>query len=306
MTTSRILLFSLSLCACGDNAVTMPVDMTGAPANDMTASAPDGGMAMPCQPPTKYGGGELQMTGTNVIARIVDETGAPLANQEVIICGINLCDAPAKTGPDGSVSMMSKLAYMKPAFHYGDGLTYALLAVPLTAASTDFTTGGHVLATAKLSDKPGATLTPGASAQSGDVTITLPANTTVGLDGLVYDTPDKQKFRAASIPLANAGPLVVASGAPGDFSLLYGVAPADTLLCPAVSMKVALPASLGWAPGTAVEFWVFSSDTFQQWAPYAGWAKASDGVVDSDGKTVSTSPGQGLLYLNSFAIRKSH
>ena len=42
-----------------------------------------------------------------------------------------------------------------------------------------------------------------------------------------------------------------------------------------------------------------------EYAPYGGWAKASDGVVSDDGKTASTVDGGGFIYLDNFAIRKS-
>ena len=43
-----------------------------------------------------------------------------------------------------------------------------------------------------------------------------------------------------------------------------------------------------------------------QWAPYAGWAKASDGVVSGDGASAATldGPQQGFPLLENFAIRK--
>lgn len=94
------------------------------------------------------------------------------------------------------------------------------------------------------------------------------------------------------------------------FGLLYGLAPAETTICPPAAVTVALPHAttspndLGWMAGTAVEFWEMTTDTGQTWAPYAGWAKISDGTVSADGTSVSTKPGQGFPFLETFAIRK--
>ena len=163
------------------------------------------------------------------------------------------------TDAAGHVSIQTTLNMKKPAFKYGDGLSYAELSIPLTAATTDFTAGGKVLALGKLAGKTGAPLTPGSAATSGDVTILLPSGAIVGIDTLVYDTPDSQMFRAVTVPLTNVGPVldsVQVAGAPANFALLYGVGPAETTLCaPAEEFAVKLPHTtaaannnLGWAP----------------------------------------------------------
>ena len=275
------------------------------------------GGAASCAPRASYGGGETSMAGASVTASIVDETGAPVAGQPTYICGLDICSAPAATDSAGHVSIHTTLTMKKPAFKYGDGVSYAELSVPLTTATTDFTAGGKVLALGKLAGKPGAPLAPGSSATSGDVTIAVPLGATVGIDTLVYDTADSQMFRAVGIPLNNVGPVldpVEVAGAPADFSLLYGVGPAETSLCPSAKISVALPHAtaatandLGWLPGTAVEFWVTTTDTAQTYAPYAGWAKMSDGIVSADGSRATTLDGalEGFVFLESFAIRKA-
>jgi hypothetical protein len=261
-----------------------------------------------CPPGMTYGGGEITKPGGSVTAKIVDETGAALpAGQPVYICGINLCSPAGMTNAMGSVQISTTLMLTKPAFKVGDAINYAEIAIPLTAATTDLTAGGtKVINTAKLADAPGVALTPGMSATSGDVTLAIPANDTVGIDLITYETPDQQLFHAVSIPVANEGPWLAASGKT-DFALLYGVTPSETTLCPAVQVTVALPHAtmtpndLGWAPGAAVEFWMMTTDTGQTYAPYAGWAKQSGGTVSADGKSVTTT--DGFIFLESFAIR---
>ncbi len=276
-----------------------------------SGSSSDGGGSN-CAPGAPFGGGETKVTGQqSVTAKIVDEKGAPIAaGQPVFICGIDLCSNPATTDATGSVTITTSLAMKKPAFKVGDALTYAELAIPLSAATTDFTAGGtKVLSTAKLSGATGAAFKAGSTVSSGGVSLVLAAATNVEVNQLIYDTDDKQLFRAVSIPLDNDGPWLASSGHT-DFSLLYGVSPAGTTFCPAATATVALPHAtstpndFGWAAGTAVEIWVMTTDVGQTYAPYAGWAKASDATVDADGTSVTTVAGQGLTYLDNFAIRK--
>jgi hypothetical protein len=269
-----------------------------------------------CGPRGTYGGGETSQAGASVTANIADETGAPVAGQPVYITGLDISSAPSTTDSAGHVAIQTNLSMKKPAFKVGDGLAYTELAIPLTAASTDFSAGGQLLAVGKLSNKTGATLTPGAPAISGDVTVAVPAGGSVGIDTLVYDTPDSQKLRTVGLPLANSGPVLASApaGVGAGFALLYGVAPSETVFCPAAKVTVALPHTtsfigndLGWAAGTTVEFWITTLDTAQTYAPYAGWAKMSDGVVSADGTSVSTADGpqEGFTFLENFAIRKA-
>src|SRR5439155_21528611 len=96
-------------------------------------------------------------------------------------------------------------------------------------------------------------------------------------------TPADQELRAAAIPVGMAKPVIDPKL---NLQILYGVAPAETGFCPAAAVSV--PNDAMWPAGTDVEFYIHSVDTAQDWAPYAGWAKVSDGKVSADGKTIST------------------
>lgn len=260
-----------------------------------------------------YGVPIMDVPGGSVTASIVDETGAPVAGQPIYICGTNLCSPPGTTQSNGAASINTSLGMTKPAFKFGDAVEYAEISIPLTQATNDFTAlGTGKLATGKLSDKPGAVLMPGTQATSGDVTVSLPADASVIIDPLIYDTCDKQLLRTVNIPLANLGPVldpVMIGGAPAGFAAYYGLAPAMTTVCPAAKVTVALPHKtatpndFGWAPNAAVEFWITTVSSSGVYAPYAGWAKASDGTVSADGTTVSTVDGGGFAVLENFAIR---
>ncbi len=312
MNRLHLLLLSLALpCVLLSSCSSNPVAAsdagsdagTGAGTDAGSSDAGDGGS---CLPRATYGGGEVNTQEGSVTAFIVDEIGAPIAGgQPVYICGLNLCSAPSTTSDAGTASITTNLSMKRPAFKYGDAINYAEFAIPLTSGSTDFTANGTgTLGTGKLSDKPGAALTPGTSAISGDVTVALAADAIVGIDTLTYSTADQQKFRAVNIPLTNLAPVlgnVTVSGAAANFALVYGVAPAETTLCPPAQISVSLPQTLRWAAGAAVEFWITTSDVSQTYAPYGGWAWMSDGVVSPDGKRVTST--QGFNLLENFAIR---
>jgi hypothetical protein len=246
-----------------------------------------------------FGGGEATWVGASVTASLVDQTGAPVVGQPAYICGLDLCSPPKSFDAQGHVSITTALSMKRPAFKFGDALTYAEFGIPLVAADTTFGT----LVTAKL-PTTGAVLTPGAVATSGGVSLSLAAGTVIGLDTLTYDTADKQQLRIAAVPVSQAAPQLPSGS---DFTLLYGLSPAGTLLCPKAQVTVPLPHAtqtpndFGWAPGAAVEFWVTTVDVSQSPAPYAGWARLSDGVVSADGTSVSTT--EGFAALQNFAVR---
>jgi hypothetical protein len=264
------------------------------------SGTPDGGTAA-CVPATPFDGGTQTLAGESVTADLVDETGAPVAaGQPLFITGLDISSDPAATGAGGTASISTSLAEKRPAFKYGDSISYAEFAIPLSAGSTDFTRiGTGKLGTAKLSGKPGASLTAGADAVSGDVTVSVPSGAAIGIDTLVYATADQQLFRAVSVPLTNLGPVLPAS--PAGFGLVFGLAPSETTICPPAKVTVAVPVSLGWAAGSPVEFWITSIDVAQTFSPYAGWAKVSDGTVSADGKTATTTTG--FPVLENFAVR---
>jgi hypothetical protein len=330
MSTSIGLLFAAGLAVClgcggsGSGASDGGAGHGGAGAAGGAGTAGGAGAAgsggaggqSACGPRGTYGGGETSQAGASVTANIVDETGAPVVGQPVYITGIDISSAPSMTDSAGHVAIQTNLSMKRPAFKVGDTIAYTELAIPLTAATTDFSTGGQLLAIGKLSNKTGAALTPGTAATSGDVTVAVPAGATVGIDTLIYDTPDSQKLRTVGLPLANSGPVLASApaGVGAGFALLYGVAPSETIFCPAAKVTVTLPHTtsatgndLGWAAGTAVEFWITTVDVSQTYAPYAGWAKMSDGVVSADGTSVSTADGPqgGFTFLENFAIRKA-
>jgi len=239
-----------------------------------------------------FGGSETAVPGGSVTAKIVDTGGAAVASQPIYICGIDLCSPPATTDASGNANLTTNLMMKIPAFKFGDAVNYAEFSVRLSMASTDLGT----LTTAKF-PATGATMTAGADASNGGVTLSVPAGASVDVDPLVYDTPDKQGFKAVAVPVDKVQPMVDQIGT--GFEVLYAVSPAETRICPAA--KLDIPNTAGWAASAAVEFWVTTLDAGQEYAPYAGWTKVTDGAVSADGTRVTTTTG--VESLNHFAVR---
>ena len=235
----------------------------------------------------------------SVEATIVDLGTPPMPVAGVLsfLCGTDICSAPQETGGDGKVIVNAPApgTMVQPAFKYGDGLEYGKFAVPLPDAI-------NVLPTTAIAKLPpfaeGKTLEAGTTVTSGDVTLTIPEGTEVEIDYLLYDETAKEGFRTTTIPDPTA---VIAIDPDLMLEIAYAVAPVETLFCPAVMVTV--PNSLGWPVDADVEFFVHGVDLGRHWAPYAGWAKMSDGKVSADGTTISTSPEGGMSILSVFGIR---
>jgi hypothetical protein len=239
-----------------------------------------------------FGDGGTSVQVGSVSATVVDLGGAPIANVEVQACGLNIAYSGA-TSASGTTTLNVNAMLEQPMFKFGDALTYAKLAAPITMATTTFPS----VVTSALPAQGTAFAT--GDVVNGGVTISIPANDVVTVDMLNYMTADQQKFRAVMIPGSKetALPDVPTLG----IEVLYGVAPLETTFCPPVTVTVAN--TQGWPAGQAVEFYLHGVDVLQEWSPYGGWAKVSDGQVSADGQTVSTT-GAGFPALETFGIRK--
>ena len=248
----------------------------------------------PCPTAPGFTDSNPSRTITSVSATVTDLGGTPIPQLAVQVSGVDLA-FPGTTNANGAVTVSPGHQLHDPAFRFGDALTYAELEIPLTAATTALGT----ITTAPL-PVGGTAFVPGGNASSGGVTVGLDAGATVAIDELTYDTADKQKFRAVELPVDKLGPVVTPSGL--DLALVFGVAPAGTLFCPPAQITVpndgALPAN------AQVEFFILGGDVAQQWAPYAGWTKISDGQVSADAFSISTADGAGFPILEGvFGVR---
>ncbi len=295
---------AISACSSGSGSATGTGggDATGGGTNagggsTTTGSSGTGG-EKECPPGPGYKGGEATLAVGTVTATMVDAvTGKGVVGLDVFICGINICLAAVPTQNDGTVTAAGAgTEVVAAALKYGDGIAFAKFAVPLTGSAMDFGT----LITAALPAE-GKTIQPGKAVLSGGVTLTVPEGGTIIHDELLFDTPEKQQFRAVALPLDKAAATV-------DPKLglvaVFGVGPLETVFCPSAAVEFANPDPAQLPAGTAVEFLVHGESAFQEWAPYSGWAKVSDGVVSADGTKISTAADGGMPVLTTFGVRK--
>lgn len=243
-----------------------------------------------------------------VTATILDLNAAPVSGLLTQVCGTDFC-VNGKTDDAGAVvtcqsggqictpgiSPGQELTH--PAFKYGAGLRYVKFAYPLPTGSTQFNLG--TLTIVPL-DPPGSgsPLTPGSTVSSNGVTLTLAEGTVVTIDELTYLAADEQQFRAVVFEPADAPDAIDSSL---NLELLVGTTPIETEFCPAAALS--LPNSKGWAADSEVEFFLHGVSIEEEWAPYAGWAKVSDGKVSADGTTVTTNEGEGIPHLSVIGVR---
>ncbi|MCB9584156.1 MAG: hypothetical protein H6718_02105 [Polyangiaceae bacterium] len=243
-----------------------------------------------------------------VLAKVVNPQGAPVADLLAQVCGTDFC-VNGKTDATGAVVTCQSGGQIctpginpgqdmtLPAFKYGAGLNFVKFAYPLPSGTTQFDLG--TLAIVPLGPPgSGQTLTSGATVTSNEVELTLAENTAVKIDQLTYLTEDEQQFRAVVFDPADAPDAVDPSL---NLELLVGTTPIETEFCPAATLS--LPNSKGWAADADVEFFVHGVSIEEEWAPYAGWAKVSDGKVSSDGTKVVTNDGEGIPHLSVIGVR---
>jgi hypothetical protein len=218
-----------------------------------------------------------------VSAQIVDEQGEPTSSGLVQVCGRDKC-INADVADDGVLIKPVNQELDTPACKFGDGFTWAKLAIPLGKGDTDLGT----LTTVRLPDyADGLPFTPGNSISSGGVTLTLDASAHIDIDELDYETEAEQGFRAVQLPadaLAQLGQ---------DFVVGFALSPLETRICP--SPALSLENSSNLAPGTAVELYMLGLDAGEAWVPYGQWQKVSDGTVSDDGATLDFAEGPPLL-----------
>jgi hypothetical protein len=234
----------------------------------------------------------------HVSATVIDENGAPVPHLLAQACGTNVC-VNGSTDANGVVIIDTDAKEQKPAFKYGDGKTHAKFALPLRGDSPISVDLGEQRTVAFDPPESGAELAPGKLASSRGVELLLASDANpVKPDPFEFDTPDLRKFRAAAVSTLDAPAAVDTSLGLG---ILYALTPSGAALCPPA--KLTLPNSANYPAGSAVELYLHGIDVAEDWAPYGGWAKVSDGMVSADGKTISTTEQGGLPALSAIGVR---
>jgi len=261
-----------------------------------SSSSSSSGQAIICEGTKVPGSGQSAKVGA-VSANVLDTSGAPVPDILAQLCGLDLC-LGGNTNATGYVQVSGDgLNILQPAFKVGDGLVYAKMLRPLGAGDVVF----DPFITPKLPPMAqGAKLAAGTIMQSAGTTLELEPNGVFEVDILLFDDPATQVYRAASIPAMAMDPSFVSAGP--KLEAFHALAPTGTLLCPPAKFTMANDA--GWAAGTNVEFFVLGMEVSEVWAPYGEFAKVSAGRVSDDGKTISTTDGQGLPILGIIGVRR--
>ncbi len=236
-----------------------------------------------------------------VTVTVHDTDGAPIVDTPVTVCGVDVCSNLEHTDEDGVAVVDLRSAVTKPALKFGDGLTYAELAILL-----DHAEAGADFPDLTLPALPveGAPISACATSRSNGAELTLAQNATFTLDNLPpYATADSRAFRAAELP-PERFPDGIEHGAP--LERIFTLAPLGAVICPPAELR--LPNTAGWEPGTRVEFLVQGfgvglEDGDQPFAPYGEWQSVATGVVEADGETLRTTRG-GLPIISNVGVRR--
>jgi hypothetical protein len=274
--------------ACGSDPVN--ARSTGSPPT-MSTAAP-----VTCEE-TDFGDPSLPTVSVGEVSvTLHDSDDAPIVGQPVMVCGAYVCGSIAHTDDTGAAAATVGGPTIKPALKFGDALTYPELAILLDDPAKGAT---FPVLTLPAFPSDGAPLTPGTSATSNGVTLTLDTNASVLLDTTTYMTPDQQAFRAVELA-PDRIPAGLDAGA--GLEQVFALAPVGAEPCPAAALT--LPNSAGWDPGTAVEFLIEGLQVVDQpYAPYGDWQSIGTGAVDDSGATLVLTSGT-LPIISNVGVRR--
>ncbi len=277
----------VSLVGCsGEESPPLPDPNQGG-----SPSGGSGGMAVASCPDGPEPTTDTDTVRVGVVdGQIVDENGDTASAGLVQICGKNIC-INANVNDTGALHAVIDKDMDAPACKYGNGRTFGKLALPIGGGDTDLGT----LTTVHLpSFGEGMPLTPGETATSAGVSLTLTDNARVEIDTLTYEDETEYGFRAALVPDDALAKL------DQGFVLAFTLAPLETRICPSPSLTI--ENSIGLTPGSALELFIHGLDVLEEWAPYAGWEKVGEGQVSDDGATLDFA--QGVPLLTAIGIRQ--
>jgi hypothetical protein len=291
--------------ACGSDPVrSPPPDASGGTSgsggtNGSGGTSGSAGATATCEDGPNYFDEELEKEDIGTVSARLLDGDEPVPGVHVTLCGVDVCSRPYESSSDGEVAITFGTPVTKAAFKYGNGLEHVELAIPVTGATDGVDLGD--LPVWRLPEV-GSPIAPGLRSESNGVAIELAANATTDVDELLppYDSPETSAFRAVAIPAAEL-PAGVEQGQ--GLELVFGLSPIGASLCPAAVLE--LPNTLGWAPGTEVEFLLegFGVLELQFWAPYAEWAVFATGEVDASGERLVTTEG-GLPLISNVGVRR--
>lgn len=255
-----------------------------------------------CEAPEPAHDGDMAAID-GITASYIDQDGNPAEGVQTTVCGTNICSQPADSGSDGSVMVNSSDIDMfsDPRFNAGhNGFLYAKFSglIPVTSGSHDFGTVRVI----RMDDfSAGIPINPGETASQGGVSITLAGDAELQHSCVDYPEESQRVFRGAVVDITS---WTAAESPQIDQSLgithIVVAMPLGTHICPGVDMT--WDNVTGLAAGAEVDIYENGAKTFKHYAPYGRWAKVSEGVVDSDGTTITTKSGMGIESLGTFGI----
>lgn len=318
---SFLALTASSLSACSSNSNGKGDGLTGGDSGTSEDGAADdsGGFGLdaksetapppPCsEPMDEWPTPDSQCIKT-VSGKVVDTTGAPVANKTISVCG-TICFY-GKTGNDGTY--VTNVGHHIPVATFAASVhgrpDYASLYVKLPATTADTITLPDMVVPKFTSttdvrvpfDATSGKVMGAKTVTSGDVTLSLADGTSVELDledvELVMAGMGGDLFRAVKMDTAN----YPGWGKDVGIKLLYAGAPFDSKYDKKVGITISDAA--GMAPGTPVEF-VACGNEFLKTPFTAGTLQVvATGKVSADGKSIQTDPGEGLTYVTWIGVR---
>ena len=231
-----------------------------------------------------------------VQASLVDSSGAPVAGQDLLVCGDNLCSLPGPTDSQGSAQFFLCEAMVLPALKFLGGAGYVSFATAVTKENTTFAPITLVPLPATGAAIPMAAGT----VASGPVTLAVAAGA-VTFDPSQADTPDIQAFRAAQVDVTKVpAPFPASLG----LTVVWGLAPVNATLTPSATLTI--PNTEAWPAGSAVDFYMNGVEPAAGVAvPYGAWGPVGTGTVSQDGTTITTDTGagNGIPVLSMVGVR---
>jgi hypothetical protein len=231
-----------------------------------------------------------------VQASLVDATGAPVAGQDLLVCGDNLCSLPGQTDSQGATQFELCEAMVLPALKFLGGPSYVSFATAVTQANTTFAP----ITVFPLPSAGAAFPVAAGVVTSGPVTLAVAAGA-VTFDPSQPDDANTQAFRAAQVDVTKVpAPFPASLG----LSVIWGLAPVNATLTPSATLTI--PNTEAWPAGSAVDFYMNGVEPAAGVAvPYGAWGPVGTGTVSQDGTTISTDTGtgNGIPVLSMVGVR---
>lgn len=229
-------------------------------------------------------------------ATILDDAGDPVVDIQVQACGLNIC-LQGKTNSQGRATITGEDDIAKLALKYGDGLHYALVALPLTGQSV-YDLGEQRTLKFPAAD-PDNRFEAGQTLTSSDAKLTLADDTETHIDELSYADPSEHLFVAKAF----ADGAFPDAANDRDFVSVWAFGPAKTEFCPPATLS--LPNETELDPGSQVDLQLLVTDTAGRYGRYAEWTTVAAGTVTDDGKRIVTDEERGIPELGLIGVRLS-